>query len=364
MRWAVLACLMACAVPAYAQRPLPDAIGNMWLAMFPAPGERANINDSGGAAAQALAHFGREDRIDDPQTVCGEVVANDPLAAIATRAKDAQIVIINEAHYRPRDRAFVTEVTRALRPLGFDTFAAQTFTETIVRTGNAAPLMSDGTYVSEPAFGDEIRALRALNYRLVPYEQTAAQYKAAGGGVRIGARERAEADNLIANIFAERPNARVIVHVGFSHLAEEPRSGNVWMAARLKEKLGVDPLTIDQTSFASPTRSAVICGGGENRFAADILVAQPPLTFVDHRPAWRAAAGQKFAAIPEALRRPRQRAIYESRDTSEPADAVPKDRLLVEPGEALKLLLPPGAYHITMWTEAEGVSAPVPLTVR
>jgi hypothetical protein len=321
------------------------------------------VKDTGGAVAQALAYFGREDRIRDPQTACAQVLAADALESIVARARDAQIVIINEAHHRPHDRAFVTAVARALRPLGFDTFAAETFSETIVRTGGGAPLAHEGTYSREPAFGDEIRALRELNYRLVPYEQTPAQREAAGGGVRIAARELAEAENLIANIFAERPSARVIVHVGYAHLAEEARGGNLWMAARLKEKLGVDPLTIDQTSLASATSSASICGG-ENRYAADTIVAQPPLTFVEQRPAWRLAAGHKLIAIPEGLRRPTQRAVYEARVAGESAEATPKDRLLVEPGETLKLLLPPGKYHLTVWTEAEGAAAPTTLDVR
>lgn len=362
MRRLLVICAIALTSPAHAQSA-PDPLGAMWLKLLPAPGVSSNVRSDGAAAAQALAFFGREDRIQDSVAPCDHVVANDALATIVERAKGAQIVIINEAHHRPRDRAFITEVARALRPLGFDTFA-ETFSETIAATGNDAPRREDGTYTYEPAFGDEIRALRTLNFRLAPYEQTQAQRIAAGDGARIAAREQAEAENLVANIFAERPKARVIVHVGFSHLAEEERGGNLWMAARLKQMLGIDPLTIDQTSFSAPGKGASICNGGANRFAADLLVAQAPLAFVDKRPAWRLAAGQKFAAIPKSLQRPTQRAVYEARSVGEPPDATPKDRLLVEPGETLNLLLSPGEYSVTAWTAADGISAPATLVVR
>lgn len=49
------------------------------------------------------------------------------LATIVERARDARIVILNEAHNVSRHRHFAEQVLTALRPLGFSIFAAETF---------------------------------------------------------------------------------------------------------------------------------------------------------------------------------------------------------------------------------------------
>lgn len=51
----------------------------------------------------------------------------DPIAEIVRRARSTRIVILNEDHWVPRDRAFALQVARALRPLGYDVLAAETF---------------------------------------------------------------------------------------------------------------------------------------------------------------------------------------------------------------------------------------------
>jgi|SRR5690606_3954053 len=56
-----------------------------------------------------------------------DAVAEDAIRTIVERARDRRIVIVNEAHDSPRDRAFVLKVAEALRPLGFTHFAAEAF---------------------------------------------------------------------------------------------------------------------------------------------------------------------------------------------------------------------------------------------
>jgi hypothetical protein len=106
----------------------------------------------------------------------------DPVAQIVARAKQTRIVILNEDHWVPRDRAFALQVARALRPLGYDVLAAETFTNSPnpkdaeeARTALARdryPRRWIGYYTHDPVFGDFVRQALHLGYRPVLYEAT------------------------------------------------------------------------------------------------------------------------------------------------------------------------------------------------
>ena len=126
-----------------------------------------------------------------------------------------------------------------------------------------------------------------------------------------------------------------------------------WMAARLKRRTGIDPLTIDQTdclsdsdeiqlTFASPRHA-----DGQH----DLVVAHPDLKFIDGRPEWRAEGPVTIVAIPDGIVSQRGRTIVEARFLDEPIDAVPIDRVMLWPGESLPLLLPAGSYLIVGFHE-------------
>ena len=51
--------------------------------------------------------------------------SRDAIEEIVRRARTTKIVILNEAHNSPRDRAFALEVARALRPLGYSVLAVE-----------------------------------------------------------------------------------------------------------------------------------------------------------------------------------------------------------------------------------------------
>ena len=65
-------------------------------------------------------------------------------------------------------------------------------------------------------------------------------------------REDAQTANLIEAVLGAAPETKLIVHVGHSHVAELPVHGTPWMAARLKERTGIDPLTISLTACRAP----------------------------------------------------------------------------------------------------------------
>jgi hypothetical protein len=181
----------------------------------------------------------------------------DAIAEIVGRARTTSIVILNEAHGSPRDRAFGLEVARALRPLGYSVLAVEairTYPIASIPLSGVEQLKADGfarmgtgIYTRDPVFAGFLRQALALGYEPTAYDATTAQMASGGGGV--AGREQAQADNLIAAIFAKQPTAKVFLYVGASHVAEAPLDGTEWMAARLKRMTGVNPPTIDQATL-------------------------------------------------------------------------------------------------------------------
>lgn len=306
-------------------------------------------------AAFSLAALGREDRI---QFVAGApctLADGDAAALIAERAQDARVVILNEDHASPRDRALVEDVAVRLKALGFTTFASDTV---------AAPLFSQ-----EPAFGALARRLRTLGYETTAISSAGTVAPGRHFTDEANAQTTALASSLINQTLRDQPDARVLVHVGHGHSRETPERVDGrelrWLALQLKEITGIDPLTIDQTQRVGDHTGVCVSNSDGSALPTDrdIYVAHPPLAFERGRPTWRLARGQRFAEIPQALKRPDERVIYEARYAAEPDDAVPADRLLVDPGENIPLLLAPGRYRVRAWTEAGAWTASVPLTV-
>jgi hypothetical protein len=303
----------------------------------------------------------------------------DALREISARAAQTRIVILNEAHESPRDRAFALEVARALRPLGYSVLAAETFSNRPGQGGDADamerlrrdgyPRRDTGTYTMDPVFADFVRQSLVLGYRPVAYESTTHRPEL-GEIEQIALREQEQAETLVARIFSNDPNARVLIYVGLMHAAEVPMpmAGGVsieWMAARLKRMTGIDPLTIDQTLLDETVPRhhgyrALIAGrlderpvslflGGRPLIEArppgttDLQVVHPPLRLLRGRPAWLWRIGRRPVSIPRRLLPRSGRRLIQAFVAGEAADAVPLDQIVVEAGRrAPPLLVPPG----------------------
>ncbi len=332
-----------------------------------APDATPQDRTTGGAVGQSLATAGREDLVvyDLPaifaRKACQPLLRDgkpvDPVAYIAQGARDAPITMINEAHAEPRTRAFIAQVAEALRPLGYGGYAAETFYHDIGEKGPAVPLLSDGYYSQEPIYGRLLRRLRALDFRLLPYE--------ARPGAEFDHRFESQAANLAAQM--KRENAKLLVHAGQGNHREAANvDGSRPMGAAFAALTGIHPLTIEITGFEAAEASAVVCDPAavaDTPHRYDIRIGLPKLAFERSRPRWRLEAGDHFAEIPATLRRPDQIAVYEARPAGERGDSTPMDRVLLRPGETLPLLLPPGRYDVSAWTQKDGWSAVVPLTV-
>lgn len=301
----------------------------------------------------------------------------DAIAEIVARAARTRVVILNENHGLPRDRAFALEVARALRPLGYSVLAAETFwnkedqAPMVLLAKQGYPIRTSGHYTQDPVFGDFVRQSLAMGYRPYAYEQTATEQapKSASRDESIDRREEAQSTHL-AHLLAADPAARIFVYVGFSHVTEQPldRAGKAstrWMATRLKAKTGIDPLTIDQTSLGrdmggsnmlarqalaakAPDRSIVLFEGdrpvtvGPYAGAVDLQVYHPPTRMVKGRPDWLAAMNRKAMAIPVGFVPQKGERLVQAFIASESDDAIPVDQVLVQAGKDVPVLLVPG----------------------
>ncbi len=316
---------------------------------------------------QTLSLFGREDIIaatsrDYSTTGCTALgTTTGLLDEIERRARNTSIVIISESHERSEHRAFITQVAGRLRPLGYDTLAIETLAN--VSPGNEkyrSPFLTqpdlpyftdeDGYYLAEAGFGRLGRQAKALGYRLVPYEFTdfASMPPNATQEQQIAFREEGQANNLEA-FLRQNPKAKLLVHVGYTHATEVPRpDGNKWMAARLKEKTGIDPLTISQTYCRGGSKMVrlSVLPTKEPPGTFDLLVDHPDARFVQGRPEWRRMAGDRLVGIPKELRPTSGWRVIEARPEGEPVASVPMDRVAIRPGENVALMLPPGRYQL------------------
>ena len=331
-----------------------------------------------GSYAQTLSTLGRADIVAndnllrDPRQSCGDALTSArPLADwLPDAVKNHSLVIVNEDHRRPRDRAFVQDVMETLIPLGFTHYAAETFSPFAGSSKDPFAKYGDGHYAEDPIFGRLLTYAKSEGLTLVPYEQRFEQFAPEGSDrdIQIASRETAQTNNLLSAVLTDNPTTKMIIHVGHSHVAERPipnHSGHgetSWMAHRLKTISGIDPLTISQTACGTMAAEAVVLTRQENTkqnnvtLFTDIAIGHPPQSFSKGRPNWRRAAGDIDVNIPQDWLGQDDPIIVEARPVALPENAIPMDRVAILPGDTdVTLLLPPGSYTIEAYTESQSL---------
>jgi hypothetical protein len=311
----------------------------------------------------------------------------DAIEAIVEAARDRQIVILNEAHHVARHRAFALQLARELRALGFEYLACETFiTHLNSREVQARgyPRKNDGFYIREPLFGDFVRHSLGLGYIPVGYEHSGGAASTGGSQAdSINSRETGQANNLVTRILKDNPRARIFVFVGYSHLMKRPQNRSAepsrtvqWMAGRLKEMTGIDPLTIDQVAMTDPETSSIngevlrqVFEGRDPAISAlilrhaneakhlvlgtyandaDLQVFHRPTAYVDGRPDWMAMNGyRKPHAVPLEILPKAGRRLVQAFFEGETGDAIAVDQFVVEAGatNVPPFMLPAGKFR-------------------
>lgn len=302
----------------------------------------------------------------EPLPTTEQATLADAADAIAERARDRHIVMVNEAHHAAQTRLLALALLARLRKLGFDWFAAEALSERDRElAARGYPVAASGSYVREPLYGEIIREALRLGYHVVAYETEGAQ-------VDPAQREHDQAQNLLHRVFAVDPQARLFVLAGYAHVDE--RADYFFtdtLAMRLHRATGFDPLSVDQTilreaapgleypgyrdvigRFAPTVPSVLVLRDGGGLWSLqpqvfDVSVILPPTHLVNGRPDWLSLHGTRVA-VPIAPP-PGQAApfVIQARYANESVDAVPADQQLFDAaGDKATLYLFPGDYRV------------------
>ena len=301
------------------------------------------------AASFSISQPAQED--DRPSPLSGDdYVARPAIEAIPELAKNVRAVFFNEAHNVVVTRSLTVPMLARLRKEGFNYFAAETLYQTDVKKlrDRGYPVRASGFYTREPVCAEMVRTALKLGFKVVAYE---ALSNATGD-----AREKEQAENLYHEVFARNPGARLVVDAGYAHITEKGKYlGGSSMAEHLHDIAGINPLTIEQTMLMAhpqerddhPYYTAVI----------NKLEPQQPIIFVDKtgqpwslrsgydvsvffptqqlrrgRPTWLTLGGlrQSYAVDADSCRGDFP-CLVEARYADEGDDAIPADRLLLDP---------------------------------
>lgn len=310
---------------------------------------------------------------------------------ILERARDEQIIIINEAHHKPIHRVFTRQLLFGLYEAGFNYFGLECLASNVINPEIEWLLMDSllqergypfqsyftGTYTTEPQMGHLIREGIKVGFQLFAYER----YKK-------GDRERMQAEH-IKRILDKDPHAKILVHCGWDHLLEDTiqTSGKLkWMAWHLKHLTGIDPFTINQdfltegkkgkeaklfTLIDESESSVFINDQGEpfngptgwNKF--DVLVYHPRSKYQRNRPDWLLSVeGHHLVEIDKNKIELDFPVIVKAYHPGERLEATPWD--VVELADALDnsaLVLPQGRFILKL-INPEGATQEFPIEVR
>lgn len=242
---------------------------------------------------------------------------------ILSRAANEQVIMINETRYLPQHRAFTISLLKDLYNTGFRYFATDLLNNRSDRQLGDLDLRT-GYFAAEPVAGELLRKAIEIGYNLVAYEDTLADNHSGTGRDAIQAAR-------IASILQKDPTAKILVHAGQAHIAEDiVGESYIPMAVAFRRFTGINPFTIDQTEltpgstfeygryFYSLLKPKIV--GSEpvvafrkeqpvsllENAAYDIQMIHPPVKLVHNRPGWLGVNG----ARKEFAVRPTEKALY------------------------------------------------------
>lgn len=285
-----------------------------------------------------------------------DFTAHPALEAIAELARNYHLVFLNEAHNIPLTRTLTVQLLSKLRQEGFNYFAVETLyqSDTALQS-RGYPTEATGFYTEEPISAEMVRTALKLGFKVVAYE---ALSEATGD-----ARESEQARNIYREVFKQDPQARLVVEAGYAHIQKAGVFlGGSSMAEHLYKLSGIDGLAVEQTMMIphqsndedhpyytaivgqlKPTTPIVF----ENKAGKpwtlrpgyDVSVIFPPQETSRGRPTWLSLGGLRQPYFVSGDRCEMQYpCLVEARYADEGSDAIPADRLMLDPVPATATL--------------------------
>jgi len=311
----------------------------------------------------------------------GDVIYIDPIPKLVELARDYNVVMINEAHYKPIHRAFIGELAKALTALDFNYFGAEAFSPRAFSDDNrnlslaarGYPVVQDGTsYVSEPIFGQMIETVLETDYRLFAYDVSVPLPK--GAQSSQAHRDTEQAKNILDELGGDT-DKKILIHAGYHHIREEPTvyTETKWMAQYFTEMSGLDPLTINQTDCYSQgaydaglfgyAMAVETDGNPITSKGYDAILIPPKEEQFKGRPVWLREIGRRFVEVPAELRFDDQYTRVTARNVGKVETAVVEDTIYRPPHSDKPLSLRPGTYLLEVTDNAKTVLSEARITV-
>jgi len=297
-------------------------------------------------------------------------------AYILNRSKNESLIVINEAHTIARHRTFTRSLLKGLYANGYRYLGLEALHDTLINK-RKFPVLESGFYTREPEFGNLLSEALKIGFTVFGYE--------ASDGKNGKEREIEQAQN-IKRFIDSHPKGKVLIHCGHDHVFENDyKPWEKAMAGRLKDYMGIDPFTINQTLFpekGNPTlnhpfinritqqesvvlqlESGEIFNGLSTPKQTDIVVLHPKTNYQYNRPDWL-QTDRVLYRVPGKKSKNTPVLITAYRVKEYDQGGVPTDIVEITGKEIPPLYLSPGTYDIILKDKNYKITERYTVTVK
>lgn len=290
----------------------------------------------------------------------------DAVVEILKQVKTHQIVMVNEAHDLAQHRVLTYQLLSGLWEQGFRYFAAETLNSVAVSQIDKGFITNNiGYYSRESIHANLILKAKELGYQIISYDQHKPNKLNT-----IDEREINSALTIKEKVFDKDPNAKVLIHVGYSHINEEK-----WLASKLKSMTNLETLTIDQTTriersnkiYEHPTYTKVVQSvefqepfifvkdnevWSSDPKKWDISVFWPRTSYLNGRPKWASLDRVNYSISSNDCKNyyPCMVEVFKFNHT----DEVPSDRIIIAANEEPKAVFLSKGDNIIITSNSKG----------
>ncbi|MCL1137061.1 hypothetical protein [Shewanella pneumatophori] len=292
--------------------------------------------------------------------------AKNAVVEILERAKTHQIVMVNEAHDIAQHRVLTYRLLKGLWGQGYRYFAAETLSNSATEQIDKGFITKQvGYYTREALYANLVLKAKEIGFEIISYDQHKPRRLNT-----IDERETNSALTLKEKVFDKDPDAKIIIHVGYSHINEEK-----WLASKLKKYTALETLTIDQTSriersntkYEHPTYSRAVKSvkmeepfifvKGKQIWSSDpnkwdISILWPRTIYLNGRPKWASLDRVNYHVSASDCKNlyPCMVDVFKFNHR----DEIPLDRVLISSKNELKSVFLSQGDNIILTTDSNG----------
>lgn len=285
---------------------------------------------------------------------------------ILKRSQLHQIVMFNEAHDIAQHRVLTYRMLSGLWKQGYRYFAAESLNSSASSQINKGYVTNNiGYYTRESIYANLVLKAKEIGFEIISYDM----HKPS----KLNTSDERETNSALTikeKVFDKDPNAKIIIHVGYSHINEEE-----WLASKLKSITNLETLTIDQTTriersnteFEHPTytkavnevglQEPFIFVKGNETWSSDpnkwdISIFWPRTGYLNGRPKWASLNRKSYelASIDCNDLYPCMVDVFKFNHT----DEVPFDRVIISSKEESKSVFLSKGNNIVVTSDRNG----------